>query len=102
LTADFKEDLGEETLVNLASIEYFKVLDKKAINNTIITPTFKERKGDAYKPVMVFAKRARGLMSQFIIKNKISKAEDLKAFDTDGYSFNSELSMDTDWVFTRG
>ena len=91
----------KSVLVNLASNEYFKSVQPKNINAEIITPVFMDQKGDKYKIISFFAKRARGLMSAFIIKNKITDAEQLKTFNVDGYSFNSALSDGNKWVFCR-
>lgn len=91
----------KSVLVNLASNEYFKSVQPKNINAEIITPVFMDQKGDKYKIISFFAKRARGLMSAFIIKNKITDAEQLKTFNVDGYSFNSAMSDDNKWVFCR-
>ena len=92
---------AKSVLVNLASNEYFKSVQPKNINAEIITPVFMDQKGDKYKIISFFAKRARGLMSAFIIKNKITDAEQLKTFNVDGYSFNSAMSDDNKWVFCR-
>ena len=100
--ADFlNEENDSGILINLASTEYFKAIDKKTINGTIITPSFKEFKNGDYKVVMVYAKRARGLMARYIVKNNINNPEELKSFDTDGYRFDENLSSENDWVFTR-
>ena len=93
-------DLGGP-LINLASNEYFKAIDKKKIKSEIITPAFKDLKNGQYKMISFYAKRARGLMSRFIVQNNIEKDEDLRAFDLDGYYYNNELSKDKNWVFTR-
>ena len=91
-----------EVLINLASNEYFKSVDKKAFKHRIITPEFKELKGDQYKMIAVFAKKARGLMTRYIIENKIEDPEQIKLFDVEGYGFDSNLSTEDKWVFTRG
>ncbi len=91
----------ETDLINLASNEYFKAVKKDKINGRIITPIFKEQKGDTFKVVAVHAKRARGLMCRYIIKNKITKVADLQGFDSERYSFNHELSSEDNYVFTR-
>lgn len=89
-------------LVNLASNEYFKSLDKKTIAKCpVITPQFKEYKAGKYKIVAIFAKQARGMMANFIIKNKIQDPVHIKAFDENGYSFNENLSNENEWIFTR-
>lgn len=103
ISEQLNEDLGKsKILINLASNEYFKAVNPKVLNAEIITCLFKEKKGNDYKVVMVFAKKARGMMGNFIIKNQIDKSEDLKAFDMEGYAFNKKLSDKNEWVFTRG
>lgn len=91
-----------EVLVNLASNEYFKAIDKKAFKGKVITPHFKENKNGAYKVIMMFAKNARGKMARFIVENNIESVDEIKTFEVDGYVFNASQSTDTDWVFTRG
>lgn len=93
---------GDDVLVNLASNEYFKSVKPKLVNGRIITPQFKERKGDAYKMIGIYAKKARGLMSRYIITNRIEEPEDLKNFDMDGYTFDELQTKGDQWVFTRG
>ena len=89
-------------LINLASNEYFKSVKPKLIKSKIITPEFKEFKGGKYKVVMVYAKKARGMMCNYIIKNKIKDPEKIKGFNMEGYAFDPKLSTENDWVFTRG
>jgi cytoplasmic iron level regulating protein YaaA (DUF328/UPF0246 family) len=89
-------------LVNLASNEYFKAVKEKTLSARIVTPVFMDNKDGKYKMISFFAKKARGLMAAFIIKNKITDVELLKNFDSDGYSFNAALSEADKWVFTRG
>lgn len=91
----------EEVVVNLASTEYFKVIDKKVLKAKIITLHFKEYKNDTYSVVAIFAKNARGKMARYAIENEITDANQLKNFELDGYRFHESLSSDTDWVFTR-
>ncbi|MEE8058960.1 MAG: peroxide stress protein YaaA, partial [Pseudomonadales bacterium] len=74
-----------EVLLNLASNEYFKVLQGKSINADIITPAFKDFKNGKYKIISFYAKKARGLMSAYVIKNQITNVEEIKQFDVDGY-----------------
>lgn len=88
-------------LVNLASNEYFKSVRKKAIGARIITPVFMDKKNDKYKIISFYAKKARGLMSSYIIRNRITEVEQIKNFDTDGYSYNAALSEADQWVFVR-
>ncbi|MEI8113610.1 MAG: peroxide stress protein YaaA [Bacteroidia bacterium] len=94
-------ETGQKELINLASNEYFSAIDTKKIKARIITPAFKEHKDGQYQMVSFFAKKARGLMSRFIIQNQISDPEEMKAFDLDGYYFNNQLSKGDNWVFTR-
>ena len=94
-------DDESEVIINLASNEYFKGIDKKALNAKIINIAFKELKNDKYKIIGIYAKRARGLMVNYIIKNRLIKPELLKAFDVEGYQFREELSDTLTWVFTR-
>ena len=104
ITAELKKDLeedGQKTLINLASKEYFSAIDTKKLKVRVITPSFKEHKNNGYQMVSIFAKRARGLMTRFIIQNNLTEPEEIKAFDTEGYYFNNELSKKDDWVFTR-
>lgn len=90
-------------LVNVASGEYFKAAKLEQLNYPVITPIFKDRaKSGEYKVIMTFAKKARGYMTRYIIKNKINSIEELKGFDTDGYSFSANESTDTEFVFVRG
>ncbi|MBI9052221.1 MAG: peroxide stress protein YaaA [Bacteroidales bacterium] len=90
-----------KVLINLASNEYYKSVKSKSIKGDIITPVFKEAKGNTYKTIAVYAKTARGLMSRFIIQNRIQNPEDIKTFDVSGYLYNQDLSTSKQWVFTR-
>lgn len=92
----------EKVVINLASNEYFKALDPKKIEGRIIHPEFKDEKNGKYKFISFYAKKARGLMSRYLIKNRISSPEDLKGFDLEGYRFNAEMTEKEDHpVFTR-
>lgn len=105
LTDYLNEEMNQsntKVLVNLASNEYFKALNLKKLNAEVYTPAFKDNSNGKYKTIMVYAKKARGMMSRFIIENDLNNPEDLKAFDTDGYVFNPNLSKEKEWVFTRG
>ena len=95
------KDAQEPVLLNLASNEYFKSVHKKNINAPIITPVFMDKKDDKYKIISFFAKKARGLMSAYIIKNRITDVQRIKDFDSAGYSYNSAMSEGDKWVFTR-
>ena len=97
------QNTGSKVLVNLASEEYFKTVDTGKLKVPVITPVFKDRKGNNYKVISVYAKKARGLMTRFIMQNKISDPEELKFFDEDGYYYNEKLSIELNQlVFTRG
>ena len=89
------------TLVNLASQEYFKAVDKKTLKLPVITIHFKEHKEGSYQVVGFFAKQARGLMARFAIQNRITDPEQLKTFNEEGYEFAERLSSAQDWVFVR-
>ncbi len=92
---------GDNSLVNLASNEYFKSVNKKTFTGEIITPAFKDWKNGQYKMISFFAKKARGLMARYIIENQINDLDGLKAFDVAGYGYNEAFSQGNDIVFTR-
>ena len=93
---------GSKILVNLASNEYYKSINTKKLDAEIITPAFKDMKNGEYKMISFFAKKARGLMTRFILENNIDNADDLQAFDAEGYVFNPRLSKPGAPVFTKG
>lgn len=88
-------------LINLASNEYFKSVKPKLLDAEIITPAFKDWKNGDYKMMGVYAKKARGMLSRYIIQNGITDPEDMKKFNEEGYQFNESLSSGNNWVFTR-
>lgn len=90
-----------QVLVNLASNEYYGAVKAKNIHADIITPKFLDQKNGQYKVISFYAKKARGMMVNFAAKNNITKPEELKKFDADGYYFDKALSTDTEWVFKR-
>jgi len=92
---------GDNILINLASDEYFKAIKQINLNAEIITPVFKEYKNEEYKIISIYAKRARGLMSRFIIQNKITNPDELKVFNLENYFYNEELSSKSKLIFTR-
>lgn len=99
------QDLSKSTaplLINLASNEYFKVIKPKILNAQILTLAFKENKSGIYKTIGIHAKRARGLMTNYIIKNRLTEAENIKTFAIDDYAFTPSLSTEKEWVFSRG
>lgn len=95
------ERLEPQVLINLASNEYFKSIEPSAFPFEIITPVFKESDGEGYRNVTIYAKKARGMMLRFIISNRITSPEYLKAFDEEGYYYHSELSNRKEWIFCR-
>lgn len=104
LTQQINEDIEKtksKYLINLASNEYFKSLQRDDINAGIITPVFKDYKNGKYKIISFYAKKARGLMSAYIIKNKIKDIEGLKSFREDGYKYYKSESDNNNWVFKR-
>ncbi len=91
-----------ELVVNLASQEYFKAIDKKKINNPIISPVFKDEKNGTYKVISFYAKKARGAMARYLVNSEASDFKSIKSFNLEGYSFNaSETTIETEPVFTR-
>lgn len=88
-------------LVNLASNEYFKAVKAKQLPFRIITPNFKDYKNGDYKIISFFAKRARGLMTRFIIQNEIDQPEQLKDFNLNGYSYDKKSSKEDELIFLR-
>lgn len=93
--------LGSQTLVNLASNEYFKSVNLDKLDAEVVTPVFKDYKNGKYKIISFFAKKARGLMSAWIIQNRIENKADLKKFDVDGYKYNEAASQGNELVFLR-
>lgn len=92
---------GASFLLNLASQEYFKAIKPKKLEAPIISPVFKEAKGGQYKVIALFAKKARGKMSRYVIQNRITDIEGIKSFQEDDYIYNGQLSTDDKPVFTR-
>jgi uncharacterized protein len=92
---------NSKVLVNLASKEYFKSVNTKILPFPVFHIEFRENKNGKYVPIVIYTKKARGLMSRFIMQNQLTDTEDLKAFDDDGYIFNPRLSTDNRLIFTR-
>jgi cytoplasmic iron level regulating protein YaaA (DUF328/UPF0246 family) len=90
-----------QALVTLASEEYFKSVKPAKLDRPVITPVFEEWKGGGYKIVSFFAKRARGLMARYAIEHKLTKPEQLKDFDSEGYGFDAKASNEARWIFRR-
>lgn len=95
------EQASSKILLNLASDEYYKSVQEKQVQADIIKPVFLDQKNGKYKIISFYAKKARGLMARYMIEHKIEQADDLKAFNTDGYYFDSENSSTTELVFKR-
>ena len=91
----------DQSVINLASNEYFKAVDKKKLNGHLITPAFKEIKDGETRMIGMFAKQARGMMARYMIQNRVQTAEGLKKFDFGGYKFQKAQSDDNNWLFTR-
>ena len=102
ITQSLNDELEEgELFVNLASNEYFKAIDVKALKVPVITPVFKDLKNGEYKTIMTYAKLARGYMTRYIIETSAKTLDDLKGFNYEGYGFSETMSTETQLVFTR-
>ena len=104
LTQNLNNTLKEHknpTIINCASVEYFSAIDLSKLNGKILSIVFKEYRNDELKFISFNAKKARGLMTQYIMKNKIDSNNDIKDFSYDNYNFDLKLSDDSTFVFTR-
>ena len=90
-----------ELFLNLASNEYFKAVNTKALKVPVITANFKDFKNGEYKMIMTFAKQARGLMARFVIDTNAKTIDDIKAFNYEGYLFSELMSTETELIFIR-
>jgi cytoplasmic iron level regulating protein YaaA (DUF328/UPF0246 family) len=88
-------------LLNLASEEYFKVLQPKKLDCPVIAPIFQDEKDGKYKIISFYAKRARGLMARYVVENRITDPADLKGFNLDGYKYDAAQSKPDKPVFRR-
>lgn len=95
------QDASTDVLVNLASNEYFKAVDVKRLGAHVITPVFKDEKNGEFKIISFHAKKARGAMAAWIIRQGLKEPEQLKAFDGMGYQYSAAHSDHDTWVFTR-
>jgi len=95
------EDQSDPTIINLASLEYFGAVDRKALKVPVVTCHFKEEADGKGRIISFYAKKARGLMARYAVDHRIDRAEGLKDFDSAGYVFAPDQSTDTDWTFTR-
>ncbi|MDW8844687.1 peroxide stress protein YaaA [Erwinia sp. MMLR14_017] len=92
---------GDDVLINLASDEYFRALKPKQLNGRIIKPVFLDEKNGKFKVISFYAKKARGLMSRYVIQQGLTKPDQLKNFAVAGYAYSAEESNETDLVFKR-
>ena len=102
ITQSLNDELEEgELFLNLASNEYFKAIDVKALKVPVVTATFKDFKNGEYKTIMTFAKLARGYMTRYIIDTNANTIDDLRGFNYEGYGFSEAMSSETELVFIR-
>jgi len=102
ISIEINKCLGnDDFILNLASKEYFKVIDRKNIKSQIIDFDFYERRDDGSKNIVIYTKRARGLVTRFCAENGIEKLEDVKAFNMEGYLFDDKLSTENHFIFIR-
>lgn len=104
ITDKINEDLaesGNDLLINLASNEYFKSVNKKKLQGRLITPAFKDWKNGQYKMISFYAKKARGMMARYLIDHRVESYEQLLAFDEAGYVYNEAMSKTDQPVFIR-
>lgn len=101
INAELKSQ-NDDVILNLASNEYFKSVKSKSLQGSLVTAEFKDSKNGEYKMIGFFAKKARGAMAAYVVKNRIEKIDDLKGFDWDGYIYNENMSEENNLVFTRG
>ena len=104
ITEQLNEDIqhsGSDFVVNLASNEYFSSVKRDEFKGELITPVFKDEKNGTYKVISFYAKKARGMMADFIVRNRIDSIEALKAFDKSGYHFNADASEGNTLTFLR-
>ena len=94
-------DQGDDVLLNLASNEYFSAVKRSALKARVINVDFKDQKNGQYKIISFYAKKARGMMSRFVIQQRISTPEQLKQFDAQGYYYSAEQSKPDHLVFLR-
>ncbi|MBC8318289.1 MAG: peroxide stress protein YaaA, partial [Desulfobulbaceae bacterium] len=97
-------DLDKEDaplLINLASNEYFKAIKPRKLHAAVLNINFKEIKNGKAKTIAIFAKQARGMMTEYILKNKIEDTDEIKKFTTEGYSYSPADSDDKQWTFCR-
>lgn len=104
LAPSLNEELAEHedgTIVNLASNEYFKAANTKALNGPVISAKFMEDKDGKSRPVQYYTKFGRGLMTRWIVQNRVDRADGLKDFDSEGYKFDPKRSDAETLIFAR-
>ena len=102
ITEQLNSELDDkEPILNLASNEYFKAIDSKVIKSDVYTANFKQFKNGEFKTIAIFSKKARGMMTRFIIDNNLTDISDIKSFDYDGYMFHDGLSSEKELIFVR-
>lgn len=92
---------GDDVLINLASDEYFKAVKPAKLNAQLVKPVFLDEKNGKFKVISFYAKKARGLMSRFIVQNRLTHPEQLRDFDSEGYYFDAANSSASELVFKR-
>ncbi|HDS6596823.1 TPA: peroxide stress protein YaaA [Klebsiella aerogenes] len=92
---------GDDIIINLASDEYFKSVKPKKLQGQLIKPVFLDEKNGKFKVISFYAKKARGLMSRYIIENRLTRPEQLQKFDSEGYFFDAQASKKGELVFKR-
>lgn len=92
---------GDKVLINLASDEYYKSVKPAQLNAEVIKPVFLDEKNGTFKVISFYAKKARGLMTRYIIENKLTRSEQLTAFNLEGYCFDKSASGQNEWIFKR-
>lgn len=98
---DALAEQGDDVLINLASDEYFKAIKPKLLNAELVKPVFLDEKNGKFKVISFYAKKARGLMSRYVIEKRLTKPTQLKKFDVDGYFFDAAESKGNELVFKR-
>ncbi len=101
MNEDCEASGGANVVVNCASVEYFKSVDRSALKPEVLSIVFKEERAGVAKIVSFYAKRARGMMARFLVQHQIDQPEGLKDFAEDGYVFRPALSDASSYVFTR-
>jgi len=102
LKNQLSQHTGNKSIINLASNEYFKLLDVKKLNSQVVTPVFKDYKNSSYRTISLYAKIARGKMTRYILDNELTHPEQIKSYSGDTYVYNDEMSSKNTFCFVRG